>query len=455
MHKFIIIGGDGAGMSAASKAKRNQPDAEVIVFERGPYISYSACGMPYWIGGQIGPMDKLVVLTPERARERRGIDVRIGHEVTQIDAAQQVVHVRNLETDAIFTQPYDKLVIATGARAAKPPIPGVDLPGVFALRSLSDGERIYDYLSQNPARRAVVIGGGYIGLEMAEGFRDRDMQVAVVEMLPQLLPNFDPDMVEPVAAHLVEKEVEIWTQTRVTQIRQSTDGALEVIVQSGKGETTLPADIVLVATGVRPNSELAQAAGLKLGATGAIWVDAQMRTSDPHIYAAGDCVEHFHRVLGENVWIPLAPVANRGGRVAGDNISGGQSSLPGIIGTAVVKVFDYTLAVTGLTENEARAHNGLGEIGSAVITSHEKAAYWPGAAKINVKLIIQKSNGRVIGGQIVGKKGVAKRIDVIATAITAGMTADDMAMLDLAYAPPYSPTYDPIQVCANVVSKGE
>ena len=455
MHKFIIIGGDGAGMSAASKAKRNQPDAEVIVFERGPYISYSACGMPYWIGGQIGPMDKLMVLTPERARERRGIDVRIGHEVTQIDAAQQVVHVRNLETDAIFTQPYDKLVIATGARAAKPPIPGVDLPGVFALRSLSDGERIYDYLSQNPARRAVVIGGGYIGLEMAEGFRDRDMQVAVVEMLPQLLPNFDPDMVEPVAAHLVEKEVEIWTQTRVTQIRQSTDGALEVIVQSGKGETTLPADIVLVATGVRPNSELAQAAGLKLGATGAIWVDAQMRTSDPHIYAAGDCVEHFHRVLGENVWIPLAPVANRGGRVAGDNISGGQSSLPGIIGTAVVKVFDYTLAVTGLTENEARAHNGLGEIGSAVITSHEKAAYWPGAAKINVKLIIQKSNGRVIGGQIVGKKGVAKRIDVIATAITAGMTADDMAMLDLAYAPPYSPTYDPIQVCANVVGKGE
>ncbi|MCB0094338.1 MAG: FAD-dependent oxidoreductase [Caldilineaceae bacterium] len=455
MHKFIIIGGDGAGMSAASKAKRNQPDAEVIVFERGPYISYSACGMPYWIGGQIGPMDKLVVLTPERARERRGIDVRIGHEVTQIDAAQQVVHVRNLETDAIFTQPYDKLVIATGARAAKPPIPGVDLPGVFALRSLSDGERIYDYLSQNPARRAVVIGGGYIGLEMAEGFRDRDMQAAVVEMLPHLLPNFDPDMVEPVAAHLVEKEVEIWTQTRVTQIRQSTDGALEVIVQSGKGETTLPADIVLVATGVRPNSELAQAAGLKLGATGAIWVDAQMRTSDPHIYAAGDCVEHFHRVLGENVWIPLAPVANRGGRVAGDNISGGQSSLPGIIGTAVVKVFDYTLAVTGLTENEARAHDGLGEIGSAVITSHEKAAYWPGAAKINVKLIIQKSNGRVIGGQIVGKKGVAKRIDVIATAITAGMTADDMAMLDLAYAPPYSPTYDPIQVCANVVSKGE
>ncbi|MCB9152273.1 MAG: FAD-dependent oxidoreductase [Caldilineaceae bacterium] len=455
MQKFIIIGGDGAGMSAASKAKRNQPDAEVIVFERGPYISYSACGMPYWIGGQIGPMDKLVVLTPERARERRGIDVRIGHEVTQIDAAQQVVHVRNLETDAIFTQPYDKLVIATGARAAKPPIPGVDLPGVFALRSLSDGERIYDYLSQNPARRAVVIGGGYIGLEMAEGFRDRDMQVAVVEMLPQLLPNFDPDMVEPVAAHLVEKEVEIWTQTRVTQIRQSTDGALEVIVQSGKGETTLPADIVLVATGVRPNSELAQAAGLKLGATGAIWVDAQMRTSDPHIYAAGDCVEHFHRVLGENVWIPLAPVANRGGRVAGDNISGGQSSLPGIIGTAVVKVFDYTLAVTGLTENEARAHDGLGEIGSAVITSHEKAAYWPGAAKINVKLIIQKSNGRVIGGQLVGKKGVAKRIDVIATAITAGMTADDMAMLDLAYAPPYSPTYDPIQVCANVVGKGE
>lgn len=455
MQTFIIIGGDAAGMSAASKAKRNQPEAEVIVFERGAHISYSACGMPYWIGGQIEPMDKLVILTPERARERRGIDVRIGHEVTQIEPAQQLVHVRNVETGATFTQPYDKLVIATGARAVMPPFPGVDLPGVFALRSLSDGERIFNYLAQTPARRAVIVGGGYIGLEMAESFRDRNMEVAVVEMLPHLLPNFDPDMVEPVAAHLVEKGVEIWTDTRVTAIRTSTNSGLEVLVHSGKGETALSADIVLVATGVRPNGELAQAAGLKLGATRAIGVDAHMRTSDAHIYAAGDCVEHFHRVLEQNVWIPLAPVANRGGRVAGDNMSGGNSTLPGIIGTAVVKVFDYTLAVTGLTEKEARAHEKLGEITSAVITSYEKASYWPGAAKINVKLVVQKSSGRVLGGQIVGQKGVAKRIDVIATAITAGLTAEDVAMLDLAYAPPYSPTYDPIQVCANVVGKGE
>jgi len=447
---FVIIGGDAAGMSAASKAKRNQPDAEVIVFERGPHISYSACGMPYWIGGVIDSDRKLMILTPERARERRGIDVRILHEVTGIDPQQKTVAVTDRDRGESFTQPYDKLVIATGAAAIKPPIPGMDRPGVFTLRALSDGQRIYHYMADHAPQRAVIIGGGYVGVEMAEALRDRNVDVTLVEMLPQLMPNFDADMVDEVAAHLREQEVTIRPQTRATAITAQGD-ALAVAVESEVGEVDeLPADLILVATGVRPNSELAAAAGIELGVANAIRVDEQMRTNQPDIFAAGDCATHYHRVLEENAWIPLAPAANRGGRVAGDNLSGGDPTFPGIIGTAIVKAFDYTMAVTGLTEKDAKASGKFGEIGSAVVDSYEKAHYWPGAEKIKVKLVFAKAGGRVLGGQMVGKTGVGKRIDVIATAVTARLTVADMGMLDLAYAPPYAPTYDPIQVCANV-----
>lgn len=451
---YVIIGGDAAGMSAASKIKREQPDAEVIVFERSPYISYSACGMPYWIAGVVESDRQLIVLTPERARERRGIDVRIGHEVTAIDPVTQTVTVKRQETGETMSQSYAKLLIATGASAQRPPIPGLDLPGVFTLRAIPDAQRIYHYIEQTKPQRAVIIGGGYIGLEMAEALHARGLQVTVVEMSPQLMPNFDTDMVEEVTAHLADQEVQVYTDERVDAIAQQ-DGHLTVQLAAGK---SLPADLVLVSTGVRPNSELAKAAKLKLGKSGAIWVDAQMRTSDPHIYAAGDCVEHYHLVLGENAWIPLATSANKGGRIAGDNMSGQQSSFPGIAGTAVVKVFDYTMAVTGVTERQA-IHSGhwgaAGEaVGSTVITAWEKAGYWPGAEKIKVKLVYQKADGRILGGQIVGKAGVNKRIDIIATALSARMTVETLGMLDLSYAPPYSPTYDPVQVCANVAARG-
>lgn len=451
---YVIIGGDAAGMSAASKIKREQPDGEVIVFERGPYISYSACGMPYWIAGVVASDRDLIVLTPERARERRGIDVRIGHEVTAIDPAAQTVTVKRQETGETFTQPYAKLLIATGASAQRPPIPGLNLPGVFTLRAIPDAQRIDRYLEETHSQRAVIIGGGYIGLEMAEALHERGLQVTVVEMSPQLMPNFDVEMVEEVTAHLADHKVQIYPNERVEAIAQA---ASQLTIQLASG-TSLPADLVLVSTGVRPNSELAKAAGLKLGKSGAIWVDAQMRTSDPHIYAAGDCVEHYHIVLGENAWIPLATSANKGGRIAGDNMSGEQSSFPGIAGTAVVKVFDYTMAVTGLTEQQARKSDKWGatgaEVSSTVITAREKAGYWPGAEKIKVKLVYQKSDGRILGGQIVGKAGVNKRIDIIATALSARMTVETLGMLDLSYAPPYSPTYDPVQVCANVAARG-
>lgn len=451
---YVMIGGDAAGMSAASKIKREQPDADVIVFERGPYISYSACGMPYWIAGVVESDRNLIILTPERARQRRGIDVRIGHEVTAIDPTAKTVTVKRQETGETFTQPYAKLLIATGASAQRPPIPGLDLPGVFTLRAIPDAQRIYQHIEQTEPQRAVIIGGGYIGLEMAEALHERGLSVTVVEMLPQLMPNFDADMVEEVTTHLAEHGVQVYTGERVNALVQA-DGCLKVQLASG---TTLPADLALVSTGVRPNSELAKAAGLKLGKSGAIWVDAQMRTSDPHIYAAGDCVEHYHIVLGENAWIPLATSANKGGRIAGDNMSGQQSAFPGIAGTAVVKVFDYTMAVTGVTERQAIQSGKWGangeEVGSTVVSAWEKAGYWPGAEKIKVKLVYQKSDGRILGGQIVGKAGVNKRIDIIATALSARMTVETVGMLDLSYAPPYSPTYDPVQVCANVAARG-
>lgn len=458
-HPYLIIGGDAAGMSAASKLKRELPEAEVIVLERSQHISYSACGIPYWIGGTVESDRQLMILTPERARERRGIDIRLGHEVVAIDPADKTVLVHQLATEERMSMSYEKLVIATGASAIRPPLTGIDLPGVFTLRSLADGQQIFAHIAQHGPQRAVIVGGGYIGVEMAEALREREMAVTLVEMLPQLLPNFDGDMVEPVAAHVAEQGVAIRTGQRVEAIRQAAS-ALAVTLDNGDMVET---DLVLVSVGVRPNSDLAHGAGLTCGKSGAIWVDAQMRTSDPHIYAAGDCVEHYHIVLGENAWIPLATSANKGGRIAGDNIAatvkgGPFSKFPGIAGTAIVKVFDYTMSVTGVTEAQARRSGKWGDggsgIGTATVSAWEKAGYWPGAEKIQVKLIFEQATGRILGGQLAGKTGVNKRIDIIATALSTGMTVETLGMLDLSYAPPYSPTYDPVQVCANVAARG-
>ncbi len=447
---FVIIGGDAAGMSAASKIKREAKDAEVIVFERSPYISYSACGMPYWIGGVLESDRQLIVLTPEVARRRRGIDVRTHHEVTAIDLASKLVMGTDRATGTPFSQPFGTLLIATGARASRPPLPGMDLPGVFTLRSLVDAQRIYAYMAEHEVKQAVVVGGGSIGVEMAEALWEREAHVTVLELLPQLMPNLDADMAQPPTEHMREKGVDVQTGVRVTQFRQA-DGRLWVDTEQTE---PLPADLILVAVGVRPNAELAKDAGLRIGETGAIWVDRTMRTSHPAVFAAGDCAEHNHIVTGRNAWIPLATSANKGGRIAGENMLGNAVEMPGILGTAVVKVFDYTVANTGLTETAARASGLFGKdgefVGSVVIENADKAGYWPGAEMMKVKLVFDKRGGRVVGGQLAGKAGVNKRIDIVATAITARMTLEDIALLDLSYAPPYSPTYDPIQIAANV-----
>jgi CoA-dependent NAD(P)H sulfur oxidoreductase len=458
-HPYVIIGGDAAGMSAASKIKRQCPAAQVIVFERESYISYSACGMPYWIAGVVESDQALIVLTPEQARAQRGIDVRTGHEVIRIDPTAKTVEVRRRATGEILTQPYAKLLIATGAAAVKPPLPGLDRTGVFTLRSLGDARHIQQFIADHEPQRAVIIGGGYIGLEMAEALCHRNLAVTVVELVPQIMPNFDSDMVADVTAHLIAQGVQLQTATQVKAIEQDGDH-LAVITHSPNADQppqTIPADLIIVSTGVKPNRQLAEAAGLRIGETGAIWTDGQLRTSDPHIYAAGDCVEHDHLVLGQKAWIPLATSASKGGRVAGDNMAGGHATFPGIVGTAVVKVFDYTMAVTGLTEAAAKSSGRFGaqgeHVGTALISEPERAGYWPGMVEIKVKLVFDRRNGRLLGGQLAGKDGVNKRIDIIATALHARMTVLDLGWLDLSYAPPYSPTWDPVQVCANVAAR--
>lgn len=453
MQTVVIIGGDAAGMSAASKIKRESKEADVIVYERGEHISFSACGMPYWIGGTIGSDEDLLVLSPEDARNKRGIDVRMRHEVTAINRAEKSVEVLDSDSGETSTQAYDKLLIATGASAVLPPIPGMDLPGVFTLRALADSQRIHAYMAQTNPRTAVIIGGGYVGVEMAEALIDRGLEVHIVEALPQIMSNFDVEMVEEVTEHLRDKGVQLHLGAGSDGVHQA-DGRLAVALGE---EEEIVADLVLVSVGVRPNSQLAADAGLALGSSRAICVDDHMRTGDPDIYAAGDCVEHHHIVLEESIWIPLAPSANKGGRIAGENISGGDTAFPGILGTAVVKVFDYTMAATGLTERAAVASGKFGDggkfVGSAVISAYDRVHYWPGAEKIKAKLVIDKRDGRILGAQLVGKAGVNKRIDIIATAITAGITVDQLGLLDLSYSPPYSPVYDPVQVAANVVMK--
>jgi len=446
--KFVIIGGDAAGMSAASKIRRMQPDSELIVFEKGEHISFAACGMPYWISGVIDDGSKLQILTPEIAREKRGIDVRTHHEVTTIDTVNNHVAVRNLASGEDFIESYDKLLIATGARAVVPPIPGVDSEGVFTLRSLADGHRIKNYIADQKIKHATIIGGGHIGLEMAEAYRHLNIDVTMLVRGDQISPSIDKDILGKVTENVLEHGVDLRLETSVNAIQKLDDG-IQLQTSAGNIQT----DMVIVSTGVAPNSELAIEAEIKIGKSGAILIDEHMQTNVENVFAAGDCAEHKHLVLDKSVWISRAPSANKGGRVAGENMAGASTKFPGILGTAVAKVFDYTIAQTGLTEKQARQIESLGDIEATTITGGSRAHYYPGSTPITVKLVVQKASKRLLGAQMIGKADVAKRLDVLATAITAKMTVEDIAMLDLTYAPPVAPVYDPIHVAANVANK--
>ena len=445
--KLVVIGGDAAGMSAASQAKRRQPGMEVVVFERGPHTSFSACGIPYYIGRVVDTEEKLIIRTPEKFREHDGIDVRILHEVEEIDAKGRRVRVRYLESNNASWESYDQLLIATGASPISPDIAGADAIDIFGVSTLESGLKIHRRLDKGDIKRAVVVGGGYIGLEMAEALVMRGLEVSLINTSPQVMATLDEDMGALVSQALRGVGVTLYLDETVTAFETKAGIVTGVVTD----KRTLPADIVILGIGVRPNTALAAAAGISLGEKGSIRVNERMETGIAGIWAAGDCAESFHLVSRKPFYVALGTVANRQGRVAGINLGGGYATFPGVMGTAVTKICQVEVARTGLQEKEVKVL-GL-EYVSAVIKSRTKAGYYPGAGEITVKILAEKGSGRLLGGQIVGMEGSAKRIDTLATALHAGFTVEEMINLDLGYAPPFSPVWDPVVTAAREAAK--
>ncbi|MFO7957585.1 MAG: FAD-dependent oxidoreductase [Candidatus Brocadiia bacterium] len=444
--KLLIVGGVAGGMSAATRARRLDESAEIIVFEKGPHVSFANCGLPYFIGGTIADRSELLVQTPERLRERFRLDVRTRHEVTGIDRAGHTVTVRDLESGREYSENYHRLILAPGAVPIRPPIPGLDDDEVYVLRNIEDMDRIDAAAGRHSDGRAVVIGGGYIGLEMAENLTDRGLEVSVAEMLPQVMPVLDPEMAAPVHTELRRHDVDLHLSNAVTEVQRQ-GGRLHVLLQD---ETELECDFAVLAVGVRPNTELAEATGLALGSTGGILVDEYLRTSDPDIYAVGDAIEVTDYVTGEPTLVPLAGPANRQGRIAADNVCGRQSTFRGTQGTGIVKVFGLTVAMTGANE---KTLNDL-DIDCEEIYIHpaSHAGYYPGAERMSGKLLFSPVDGRVLGAQITGGEGVDKRIDALAMAIQARMSVFDLEEAELAYAPPYGSAKDPVNMAGFVAS---
>lgn len=441
--RLVVIGGDAGGMSAAAQARRlrSVDDLEIVVFERGSFTSFAACGLPYLVGGEVADVDDLVARTPEAFRAS-GIDARTRHEVVSIDTAGRTVEVRDLDRDTTRVESYDELLVATGAVPVHPPLPGIDATGVFDLRTIPDAVALD--AAVRDARRAVVVGAGYIGLEVAEAFRLRGLEVTVVELADQPMVTLDADMAVKVTEALGRLGVDLLLGHGVQSFEVGADGAVTAVVTSG---ATVPADVVVVGLGVRPNSALAATAGVPTGPSGGIVVDQRMRTPVPHVWAAGDCVESLHRVTGRPVNIALGTHANKQGRTAGTNLGGGDATFGGVLGTAITRVGDVEVARTGLNEREAAAA-GI-EFVTATNTASSRASYFPGSAQVTVKLVAERRTGRLLGGQIVGGEGAGKRIDVVATALWNEMTVEELGGIDLAYAPPFSPVWDPVLLAAG------
>lgn len=442
---FLIIGGDAAGMSAASRAKRIDPSISVTVLEQTRDVSYSACNMPYNIADPDRSMDDLVVRSAEVFRNKQGIDLLTGHRATRIDTQGRTVAGLAEEAEA-FLMPYDRLLIATGAAPIIPDLPGFDLPGVMALKSLEDGRALKAYLQKNDICKVVIIGMGYIALEMSEALCNRGISVEMVKPRADLLPWMERSLAVPIQKELEAQGVGLHPGKAVQRIERSGDG-LKVVGE----DLSLSGDMVLVAVGVRPNSDLAALAGIDLGPLNAIAVDRQLRTSDKAIYAAGDCADAYHVVSGRRAWIPLALRANRAGWGVADHLCGKKVELPGVAGTAVFKVFDMQVARTGLTTSEALAAGFDPE--SVTIESLSRAHLYPGGAKVWVHMVADKSSGRLLGAQMVGKESVAHRINAAAVALHAHMTVSQFFQCDLAYAPPFGGVWDPLLIAANQLSK--
>jgi NADPH-dependent 2,4-dienoyl-CoA reductase/sulfur reductase-like enzyme len=441
--RLIVIGGDAAGMSAASQAKRQRADLlEIVAFERGSYTSYSACGMPYYVGGIVDEVEQLVARSPEAFHER-GIDARVRHEVEEIDLNQRRVRVRRLEDAAVLSEAFDQLIIATGAVPIRPDLPGSNARGIFGLAILEDGIRVRRAVEQDRPGRAVIVGGGYIGLEMAEALVTRGLQVTLVDHAPAVMSTLDPDMGNLVSQALRDVGVTLYLDESVEGFEARHDRVTGVKTN----RRTLPADLVILGIGTRPNVSLARNAAIPLGQTGAIKVNTRMHAESEGVWAAGDCAEAFHLVSRRPVHIALGTIANKQGRICGINLGGGYANFPGVVGTAVSKICAVEVARTGLNESEARVLGLAYVVGK--IESTTRAGYFPGAGKITVKVLAERTTGRLLGAQLVGLEGAAKRIDVFATALHAGMTVEQLQYLDLSYAPPFAPVWDPILIAAR------
>ncbi|SNS99637.1 NADPH-dependent 2,4-dienoyl-CoA reductase, sulfur reductase [Streptosporangium subroseum] len=446
--RLVVIGGDAAGMSAASQARdrRGPDDLRIVAFEKGGHASYSACGIPYLVGGEVTDVKDLITRRPEVFRDELAIDLRLDSEVVEIDLGRRAVSVRDHQGGGPYWEPFDQLVVATGAVPSRPDLPGADAEGVYGVQTLDDGIALLRALEEKP-RRAVVIGAGYIGLEMAEALVRRGLKVSLIDAAEQPMSTLDPDMGALVADALRGLGVEVFLGERIEGFAES-GGLVTAALTENR---TLPADLVVLGLGTRPNSALAEASGIPVGETSGIRTDRRMRTPVEGVWAAGDCVETFHLVSQRPVAIALGTHANKQGRAAGINIGGGYATFPGVIGTAVSKICEYEVARTGLTTAGA-AEAGF-ETAEEIVESTTRAGYYPGARQIKIKMIADRRTGRLLGAQIVGQEGAAKRIDALAVAIWHEMTVEDMTGLDLSYAPPFAPVWDPVLIAARKAAK--
>ena len=467
--RLVVIGGVAAGMSAASSYKRMKPDAEALVLEKDYFISYGACSLPYYISDDVKDFNQLISLTPKVAEEERDIRVMLRHEAVAVDFNKKDVRVKDLEKGIETSISYDKLVIATGGLPVVPPLPGIDLQHVFTIRTLVDGIEIKKFIddwgsfqvcvgspeclyinrfgAERRAMKAVIVGGGYIGMEMCESLRKRGVEVTVIEKMDRVLGTMDTSITAIVEEKINAERVKLYRETSVEGFKGQSGQVTKVITDKGEFE----ADFVLLSIGARPNTKLAKEAGVELGVNGAIKVDEYLRTNIPDVYAAGDCAEAVQIVTGKKVYIPLGTTANKQGRIAGENAAGANHAFEGVVGTAVTKIFDLEVARTGITSVEAE-REGYNYFVSTVKGRSRSSAY-PSGKPITVTFVVEKGTGKLLGAQMAGEEGVAHRIDTLAACLYGKMTIEDVSRLDLGYAPPFATVWDPILVAANVALK--
>ncbi|HUT04204.1 MAG TPA: FAD-dependent oxidoreductase [bacterium] len=448
VNKLVVVGASAGGLSAASRARRVNPGLEIVVFEKTEHVSVGFCELPYLIAGYIKDRREVIAVSLENLREKRNLDVRIRHDVLGINPTAKTVTYRDLELGKECEIAYDRLVLSPGASPIRPPIPGLSAPNVFVLHSLADADAIINYIRERGPKNAVIVGGGYIGLEMAEALSRNELSVTIVEMLPNVLGTMDDELTSLVEAHLEKQGVGLALSSPLEKVVLGEDGYVRAVVAGGK---QYPADMVFLALGIRPNVRLAKEAKIQLGGTGAIATDWKQKTSDESIFAAGDCCESQDIVTGRKVWVALGTTANKQGRIAGDNAAGGYSVFKGITSTAISKTFDIEIGRGGLTEKEAKKL-GL-DYETVVASARSRSGTYPGARKMRVKLVFERVGGRLLGGQVVGEDGVLARTNVLACALFNRLTVEEAARYDLAYSPPFAPVWDAVLVACNLAVK--